>query len=84
MNKRIEVNPKIMVGKPVIRGTRITVEHILNLLANGVTVEELVSEKYYPHLKKADIYATIEYAQSLVEEEKVYPLPAIPLKKAFA
>lgn len=71
---RIIADPKIMVGKPVIRGTRITVELILTLLAQRVTVDELVSQKYYPHLKKADVYAAIEYAKDLVEEEKVYPL----------
>lgn len=72
--KRIIADPKIMVGKPIIRGTRITVELILKLLTQGVTVDELVSQKYYPHLKKADVYAAIEYAKDLVEEEKVYPL----------
>ena len=77
---RIIVDPKIMVGKPVIRGTRITVELILKLLAQRVTVDELVSQKYYPHLKKADVYAAIEYARDLVEEEKVYPLGNIQTK----
>ncbi len=71
---RITTDPKIMVGKPVIAGTRITVELILKLLAQGVTVDKLVSKKYYPHLKKADIYAAIQYAKDLVKEEKVYPL----------
>lgn len=72
--KHIVADPKIMVGKPVISGTRITVELILKLLAQGVTVDELVSQKYYPHLKKADVYAAIEYANNLVKEERVYPL----------
>lgn len=71
---RIVADPKIMVGKPVIKGTRITVELVLKLLGNGVTIDELVSKKYYPHLKKEDIYAAIDYARDLVEEEKVYPL----------
>lgn len=59
---RITTNPKIMVGKPIIKGTRITVELILKLLAQGVAIEELVSKKYYPNLKKEDVYAAIEYA----------------------
>lgn len=63
-----------MVGKPVVKGTRITVELILKLLAQGVTIEELVSKKYHPNLKKEDVYAAIEYAHSIVEDEKVYPL----------
>jgi len=72
--KRIVVDPKIMVGKPVIKGTRITVELILKLLAQGVTVDELISQKYYPHLQKFDVYAAIEYATELIREERVYPL----------
>lgn len=72
--KRIIVDPKVMVGKPVIKGTRITVELVLKLLSEGVTVEELVSKKYYPHLKKSDIYAAVKYAHDIVSEEKLYPL----------
>jgi len=72
--KRIIANPKIMVGKPIIKGTRITVELVLKLLADGVSVDELVSKNYYPHLSKKDIYAAIKYAQVIVKEEKVYPL----------
>lgn len=78
--KRIVINPKVMVGKPIVKGTRITVELILKMLAQGVTVDELVSQKYYPHLKKADIYAAIQYAQNLVKEEKVYPFGKTPAK----
>lgn len=72
--KRIVTDPKVMVGKPIIKGTRITVELILNLLAHGVTVEELIDKKYYPHLKKEDVYAAIQYAKDRIREEKVYPL----------
>jgi uncharacterized protein (DUF433 family) len=50
---RITTNPKVMVGKPVIRGTRLTVEYILNLLAHGATVEEILEE--YEGLVEADI-----------------------------
>ena len=69
---RITVDPAIMVGKPTIKGTRITVELILRQLAQGVTIPELL--EIYPRLAKEDIYAAIEYATQLVEEEKVYPL----------
>lgn len=69
---RIVVNPKIMVGKPVIKGTRITVELILRLLAQGMTEKEILEN--YPHLKKKDIRAVLEYAAETVEEEKVFPL----------
>jgi uncharacterized protein (DUF433 family) len=61
---RIVVNPKVMVGKPVIRGTRLTVEFILNRLGHGATNDELLRE--YPGLTDDDIRACLVYAsQSL-------------------
>jgi len=75
---RIIVDPRIMVGKPVIKGTRITVELILRLLAQGQTIEEIL--KAYPHLEREDILAALEYARELVEEERVYPI-TLPIKK---
>jgi len=75
---RIIVDPRIMVGKPVIKGTRITVELILRLLAQGQTIEEIL--KAYPHLEREDILAALEYARELVEEEKVYPI-TLSIKK---
>jgi uncharacterized protein (DUF433 family) len=58
--KRITINPKVMVGKPVIKGTRLTVEFILNLLAHGMTVAEVISE--YKGLTQEDIQACILFA----------------------
>ncbi len=55
--ERIVLNPKIMVGKPVIRGTRLTVQYILNLLAHGATVDEILQE--YKGLTKEDILACL-------------------------
>jgi uncharacterized protein (DUF433 family) len=75
---RIVIDPKIMVGKPVIKGTRITVELILRLLAQGQTIEEIL--KAYPHLKREDILAALEYATEMVAEEKIFPL-TLPVKK---
>lgn len=69
---RIETDPDIMVGKPVVKGTRLTVELILRQLANGQTIEELI--KNYPQLTKEDIFACIGYATDLIETEKVYTL----------
>ncbi|OHC13420.1 MAG: hypothetical protein A3K50_00425, partial [Planctomycetes bacterium RIFOXYD12_FULL_42_12] len=63
--ERITVNPKVMVGKPIIRGTRLTVEYILNLLAHGATVTEIVSE--YKGLTKEDIQACILFATKSLE-----------------
>jgi uncharacterized protein (DUF433 family) len=55
--ERITINPKIMGGKPVIKGTRLTVEYVLNLLAHGATTEEILEE--YQRLKPEDIQACI-------------------------
>ena len=67
---RITINSDVMVGKPTIRGLRITVEQILKALAGGVTVEELLED--YHELEKEDIYASILYASELVNEEQVF------------
>lgn len=67
--KRITLNPKVMVGKPVIRGTRITVEHIMRELANGLTVAELLEA--YPHLSEEDIRAACAYAAASLADEKI-------------
>ncbi|MFH0740047.1 MAG: DUF433 domain-containing protein [bacterium] len=69
---RIMVDPKIMVGKPIIKGTRITIELILRLLAEGMAVKEILEN--YPHLHKEDIQAVLEYAFEAVGREKVFPL----------
>ena len=65
--ERITIDPKIMHGKPVIRGTRIPVYVILNLLAGGMSEEEVLKE--YPDLTRDDILACLEYAARLAEEE---------------
>jgi len=67
---RIEVNPKIMLGKPVIRGTRIPVELLLRKLGEGATEAQLLDA--YPRLTREDIRAAITYAaQALAHEENV-------------
>jgi uncharacterized protein (DUF433 family) len=68
---RIEINPKIMLGKPVVRGTRITVELILRKLSEGAKEEEVLDA--YPHLKPEDIRAALAYAAStLAREEMIF------------
>ena len=67
---RITVNSDVMVGKPTIRGMRITVEQLLKALANGVTTDEILD--YYPELEQEDIRAALLYASQLVDEERVY------------
>lgn len=69
---RIIINPKIMVGKPIIKGTRITVEFVLKLLAQGEKMEEILEA--YPHLERRDIYAVLEYAEEIIREERVVPI----------
>ena len=57
---KIVVNPRILGGKPIIEGTRISVEFILDLLASDVSEEEIL--EYYPHLTRQDIHACLRYA----------------------
>jgi len=70
---RITIDPETLAGKPIIKGTRIPVELILELLANGWTIDELLEN--YPQLKKEDIIAALKYAAQVLKEERVYPLP---------
>lgn len=70
--KRITIDPKIMVGKPVITGTRVPVELLLKKLAQGMSVEEILKD--YPRITKEDIQAAIYYALEAVEGEKAYPI----------
>ena len=70
---RITLDPEILAGKPIIKGTRITVEFILDLLANGWTVEGIIEN--YPQLEEEDIRAALRYATNLLKEEMVYPYP---------
>lgn len=68
--KRITVNPDVMVGKPVIRDLRITVEQVLRAIASGITIGELLED--YPEIEKEDIQASLLYAAELVNEEQVF------------
>ena len=71
---RIVLAPQLMAGKPVIRGTRITVELVFGLLAQGWTEQDILGA--YPHLTHDDILACLAYAHDLVSSERVYPIPA--------
>jgi uncharacterized protein (DUF433 family) len=72
--ERIVVNPAVMVGKPVIRGTRLTVEFILNLLAHGETLSEIIEE--YEGLSREDIQACLLFATKSMEDVTFMPLEA--------
>jgi len=70
--ERIVVNPKIMGGKPIVKGTRITVEQVLKMLAQGLSVDEILKD--YPHLSKDAVAAVLFYAAKVAGEEEIYPV----------
>jgi uncharacterized protein (DUF433 family) len=70
--RRIEVNPNILVGKPIIKGTRLSVQFILHLLAHGATIEEILSE--YTELTEDDVLACLLYASETLETTTFMPL----------
>ena len=72
MKNRIVLDPAVMVGKPVIMGTRITVEMILRQLSQGISIDELLDN--YPHLTREDVYAAMAYASERMEEDRIYPV----------
>jgi uncharacterized protein (DUF433 family) len=74
LSERIVVDPQVLAGKPVIRGTRLAVEFILELLAAGQSENELLAN--YPGLTRDDILACLSYASYLAHEYKAYPIPA--------
>jgi uncharacterized protein (DUF433 family) len=69
--ERITVNPGIFGGKPIVRGRRLAVEHVLGMLAAGDTVDDLVAA--YPWLEREDVLACLAYARRVVGHERVEP-----------
>ncbi len=72
---RISTDPEILVGKPVIKGTRISVELIVGWLANGWTFEQVLES--YPHITREDILAALAFATERLREDDYIPLPKI-------
>lgn len=72
MNDRIVIDPNVQHGKPVIRGTRVPITRIIGGLAGGMTKEEVIREY---EVDEEDIYAVLNYASELIEEEEFHPLP---------
>lgn len=70
IEQRIIVNPKICHGKPVVKGTRIMVWQILDLLENGCAFDKIIKD-YFPNITKEDIKACIHYANSIVKNEDI-------------
>jgi uncharacterized protein (DUF433 family) len=69
---RIVIDPNILIGKPIIKGTRIAVAFLVELLAEGWTHQQIL--KNYPHLTAEDIQAALHYASDMMKQEKRYPL----------
>jgi uncharacterized protein (DUF433 family) len=69
---RITTDPRILVGKPIVKGTRISVEMVVDLLAAGWSSEQILHN--YPTLKAEDVRACLQYASELLHAEKVFPL----------
>ena len=69
---RIIVDPQVLVGKPIVRGTRLSVEFIVGLVAEGWTISQLLQN--YPRLTEEDVRACFAYAQERLAMERVYPL----------
>jgi len=65
-------NPKIMMGKPVVAGTRLTVERILEKLAAGETIQQIISA--YPRLTESDVRAALAFASEAIKADVVYPV----------
>ncbi|NOT48573.1 MAG: DUF433 domain-containing protein [Acidobacteria bacterium] len=70
MNERISIDPNIHFGKPVIKGTRITVQNVLELINEGLSFEAIKAD-YYPDLSQDDIKACVDYAISLITAEDI-------------
>jgi len=69
--ERVSINPEILVGKPVVKGTRIAVDFVIELLSQGWSEEEIL--KNYPTLTHEDILACLGYASAVLRSERVFP-----------
>lgn len=75
INERIELKESVLCGKPVVKGTRISVEQVIDHLASGWSNKDILEN--YPSLKTGDVFACLAYASALVHEERFYPLKAV-------
>jgi uncharacterized protein (DUF433 family) len=73
--ERIEINPNVLVGKPIIKGTRISVEFVVDLLGRGWTTDQILRE--YDHVTATDIQACLAYASEMLKSERVYLVPGV-------
>ena len=73
-SSRIALDPKVLAGKPVIRGTRLSVEFVIGLMAEGWSEMDILAD--YPEIKRDDIIACLAYARDVLSSEKVFPSAA--------
>jgi uncharacterized protein (DUF433 family) len=76
LRERITLDPAVMVGKPVVRGTRVPVSLVLKHLADDLSVDDLL--RAYPHLTREDVRACLDYASRLIEDEDIYLFTSTP------
>ncbi|MEA3254234.1 MAG: DUF433 domain-containing protein [Candidatus Altiarchaeota archaeon] len=72
LRNRIVINPKIMAGKPVIKGTRIPVDAVIQRIADGMSIDEVLKD--YPNLEKDDVRAALNYSVDLIRGEYTIPV----------
>jgi uncharacterized protein (DUF433 family) len=72
--RRISIDPKVLGGKPVIKGTRVPVYLVVELLASGMSEDRLLKE--YPELRREDVRAALDYASRVLRQEEVIPIQA--------
>lgn len=70
--ERIIIDPSVLAGKPIVKGTRMAVEFVVDLLGRGWTTDQILKE--YDHLKAEDIQACLAYSADILKSERVYPL----------
>lgn len=69
--ERIDINPQVMLGKPVIRGTRITVEILLEKIVAGCSIDEILGD--YPRIAREDVLAAVAYARDALSTDEIIP-----------
>lgn len=70
--ERISIDPRVLHGKPHIKGTRIAVSMVMELLASGYSPKDICSDRFYPDLTEEDIFACIVFAKQFLDEEEIH------------
>lgn len=75
LTERIVASNEVLHGKPRIAGTRVPVYYVLGLLAAGKSVDDIISDNYYPELSREDVLACVDYAMRVIENEEIVAVP---------